>query len=145
MSKRASGDSESKPVQSRARAKLEAICARIEGGTHQNHACALEGVPRQTYYDLLGRDPEAAAMVAKARAVAAEALRARVQLVAEGCGEERANANVLLHLLERAHPEEYGPPKQRLEQSGPDGGPIKTESAVKFYVPVNPRIPTETE
>lgn len=106
----------------RARARLTAICDRIRSGTPINHACALEGVPRSSFYELVGRDEVAALQVAEARAVAAEDMRARLLLVAEGHGEERANANVLLHLLERAHPDEYAPPKQRVETSGPGGG-----------------------
>ena len=106
-------------------ALVERICERIRNGAHVNHACALELLHKRRLYEWLAEDEEIAVMVAAARAEAGEAMRATVQLVAEGHGEERANANVLLHLLERSHPDEYSPPKTRIEQevSGKDGAP----------------------
>ncbi len=40
----------------------------------------------------------------------------------------------MLHLLERAHPEEYAAPPKRLEQSvsGPDGGPQRMALTVSI-------------
>jgi hypothetical protein len=110
------------PVHSRARAKLDAVCERLAGGTPINHACALEGVPRQSFYELIASDEGAALVVAAARAKGAEAYRSSLVLIAEGNGAERANANVLLHLMERLYPDDYAPPKQRVEQTGADGG-----------------------
>lgn len=112
---------------SRVRARLVEICERIASGTPQNHACALEGVPRSSFYALLDSDPEALLQVQAARANAAEAAREELRMVALGGGAPGSNANVLLHLLERAHPDEYAPPKQRVEQTGADGGPQQVE------------------
>lgn len=116
---------------SAAREKLPAICERIREGTHQNHAAALEGIPKRTYYHLLEHDEEAAAMVCAARAVAAESRLKQVEDAALG-KIEGANANVLLHLLERAHPDEYAPPKVRTanEHSGPEGKPMEVRTDV---------------
>lgn len=127
---------------SRARAALGAVCERIRNMTPINRACALEGVPRSSLYALLDADDEARLLVDQARAAAAERdeleLRALIKV-------EAKSANVMLHLMERLYPDDYAPPKTRTEVSGADGGPIKTEAAVQFYVPANPRIPTSAE
>ena len=103
---------------SRARARLDAICERLRAGTPINHACALEGVPRRTFYDLLARDPEAELAVQAARAEAAERLRENIIALAQGGeGNRGANPNVLLHLAERLYPDDYSPPKQRIEST----------------------------
>lgn len=109
----------------RAREALDAICERLRRGTPINHACALENVPRRTFYDLLDADEEAATAVASARAAGAEAYRESLVDIALGNGEEGANANVLLHLMERLYPDDYAPPPKRVEQSGPSGEPIQ--------------------
>jgi hypothetical protein len=111
-----------RPVHSRARAKLAEVCARLRGGTPINHACALEGVPRQSFYELIGSDEDAALQVAAARAEGAEEYRTNLVSLALGGGAERANANVLLHLMERLYPDDYAPPKQRVGLEGGDEG-----------------------
>ena len=118
---------------SRARAKLAAICERIEAGTHQNHAAAEEEVPRSSYYALLEADEDARMRVDRALAKAAAVRKQRVEDAAMG-RIEGANANVLLQLLERAHPDEYAPPKVRTanEHSGPEGKPM--EGAIKITI-----------
>lgn len=116
-----------RPVHSRAREALAAICKRLEGGTPISHACALERVPRQSFYDLLGSDEDAALDVAKARAHGAEDYRSELVLIAKGCGEEGANANVLLHLMERLYPDDYAPAPKALALSGPGGAPVQSE------------------
>lgn len=111
---------------SRARAKLEAICVRVAGRTHVNHACALEGVPRSSLYALIDADEDARLMLDAARAEAAESRRKEIELLALGIpneGMSSPNANVLLHLLERSHPDEYAPPKTRTEVTGAEGKP----------------------
>lgn len=114
----AAGASKASSVHSRARARLDAICERLRGGMAVSHACAVEGVPRQSFYDLIGRDPEAQVAVEAARAEAAEALKANIIALAQGGeGVRGANPNVLLHLLARLYPSEYGPPVQRVEQT----------------------------
>ena len=113
------------PVHSRAREALARICKRLEDGTPISHACALERVPRQSFYDLLGSDEDAALDVAKARAHGAEDYREQLVLIAKGCGEEGANANVLLHLMERLYPDDYAPPKQRVGLEGDGANPVE--------------------
>lgn len=113
---------------SRARAALPAICERLRGGTPVNHAAALEGVPRSSFYALLDADEDAQTLVTAARAEAAERLRANVVQLAQGGEDVRgSNPNVLLHLMERLYPDTYVPPKQRVEQelSGPGGVPVQ--------------------
>ncbi len=109
------------------RARARRVATHVRSGTPINHACALERVPRASFYEWMAQDPQIALDVGEARAVAAEAARRVVLAVALGEGEEGANANVLLHLLERAHPDEYAPPKQRVETTGADGGPQRVE------------------
>lgn len=112
----------------RARAEVvAAICERIRTGTPINHAGALERVAKTTLHLWRHADPEVELLISTARAEAAEAARSELQEVARGKGMPGANANVLLHLLERAHPDEYAPPKQRVETTGADGGPQKIE------------------
>lgn len=127
---------------SRARAKLDAICARIRRRTPINQACALEGVSRSMLYRLIDDDEDAATAIESARSEAALQDEAELRAL---IASESKTANVMLHLMERLYPADYGPPKQRVEQTGADGGPIQTESLVRWYVPANPRIPTGEE
>jgi hypothetical protein len=115
---------------SRARDRLEAICARIANRTPVKHACALEGVAKSSFYWLRDNDPEAELMIARAQAEASEARRIELEQVALGNVPEGVspNANVLLHLLERSDPDNYAPPPKRVEQSGPNGHPIETRN-----------------
>lgn len=122
------------------------ICKSIAAGIDVESACVREGVSKSTYYDWLkrgeaGESPFDEFLEAIDQAMAEVTRRVTYHVVKAAESDWKAGA----WWLERRRGSVYGPPKQRLEQSGPDGGPIKTESAVKFYVPVNPRIPTETE
>jgi hypothetical protein len=104
---------------------LERICERIRKGTPVNHAAALEGWPKQRFYEWLGDDQEARDAVDSARAEGAEGYREQVRELAAFGGPQGSNPNVLLHLMERLYPDEYSPPKTRIEQevSGRDGAP----------------------
>jgi hypothetical protein len=116
---------------SRAREALDAICERLREGTPINHACALEGVPRRSFYDLMEASEESRLAVDAARAYGAEQYRRDlVDIVTTGGKSERSNGNVLLHLMERLYPDEYRPAPQRVENSGPDGGAQRHEVAV---------------
>jgi hypothetical protein len=140
------GAEESNP---RARARADvvaAICERVRGGTHVSHACALEGIAKSTLHEWR-KEPEIEIAVEAARAEAAESRRLQLERIAGGehptvSADDKTfappNPNVLLALLARSHPDEYGQEKQRVEQTGADGAPL----AVQFYVPRNPRIPS---
>jgi hypothetical protein len=128
------------PVHSRAREALPRICKRLEDGTPISHACALERVPRQSFYDLLGSDEDAALDVAKARAHGAEDYREQLVLIAKGCGEEGANANVLLHLMERLYPDDYAPPKQRVGLEGDREAPLELKHSGGIAIDVTSAV-----
>lgn len=114
---------------SRARAALGAICELIRNRTPINRACALENVPRRSFYDLLDADPEARDLVDQARAAAAHADEIELRhLIASGS----KSSNVMLHLMERLYPDDYAPPKQRVEQTGRDGGPQEHKIVVSI-------------
>lgn len=112
--------------------KVNAVCQRIRKGTAINHACAIERVTRSAFYEWLEKDEEIAAQVGEARAHAAELLRRRIVRVALGHAPKGANANALLHLLERGHPDEYSPPKTRVETTGANGGPVRYEGKLEI-------------
>jgi hypothetical protein len=103
-------------------AVVRRVAARVAGEgeappMHVAHAAALEGVHRQRLYEWRRDDPEADLLLHQAAAVAAGKRLAEVRDAALGLldGEHgKANANVLLALLERAHPDEWGPAKQRV-------------------------------
>ena len=108
-------------VDTRARARLEAICGRIAEGTPTSHACALERVPRSSFYKLLEEDEAARVEVDDARAQASETARQHLRtLIAEGVG----TASTLLHYMARQWPQEYAETK-RVEITGAEGGPQK--------------------
>jgi hypothetical protein len=48
------------------------------------------------------------------------------------------NADMGLRVLERIE-RRLAPPKQKLEHTGKDGGPIQTEATVNVYIPDNQR------
>lgn len=116
------------PSDARARARnVAAIAKRIAGGTAINHACALEGVPRSSFYEWIGEDAEFALVIDRARAKDAERRRREIEVHAR---KGNKGANVLLHLLERAHPGEWSEPPKRLQHEGHDGGPVKAAIAL---------------
>jgi hypothetical protein len=117
---------------SRARSRLLEICERIRGGTPINHACALEDVPRSSFYALREADPEADHAVLKAIAFWSEAERQRIEKALDA-GDPKT-ANVRLHRIGIRDPDNYAPPPKRVEQTGKDGGPVKTEVTVRDAV-----------
>lgn len=118
---------------------LSRICERIEGGSPISHACVLEGVSDRALRFLM--DAHEDVYIAVRRAVARK-VAGRLDQFDELVVSDPQAAKALTWLIERMDPGEFAPPKQRVEQTGEDGGPIKTESAVRWYVPRNPRIPT---
>lgn len=115
-------------VEPRARArKIGAVAKRIATGTAIKHACALEGLPCSTFYLWVGEDAELALVVDRARAKDAERRRREIEVHAR---KGNKGANVLLHLLERAHPGEWSEPPKRLQHEGHDGGPVKAAIAL---------------
>lgn len=118
---------------SRARAKLEAICRRIAGGTPINHACALEDVPRSSFYALREADAEVDHEVLKAIAVWSEAERQRIEEALDA-GDPKT-ANVRIHRIGIRDPDNYAPPPKRSEVSGPQGEPIKTQNEHAITIP----------
>lgn len=101
------------------------ICEHIAGAEdgppmHVHHAAVLEGVHRQRLYEWRKADQEIDLMLSRASAIAARKRVAEVREAALGLLDSengKANANVLLSLLERAHPEEWGPARQRIEST----------------------------
>lgn len=102
--------------------RIDAICERIEGGAAIAHACYLEGVTPEALRVRRAMDEDVAYRVGRARAVAVD--RMRLEFMELMRADKRAAA-ILLNYMERADPETYAPPKQRVETSGPDGGPIQ--------------------
>lgn len=117
---------------SRARAKLLEICERIRNGTPVNHACALEDVPRSSFYALREADPEAEFAVAKAIAHWSESERLRIE-DALNAGDPKT-ANVRIHRIGIRDPENYAPPPKRQEVSGPGGSAIEQKHSGEVKV-----------
>lgn len=118
-----SGPAETPRVDARAKLgpeTLARICTRIAGGMPKAHACAKEGVSRQALYQLASRDPEVAAMLEDASDEGAEFYREQVMSAPDDWKR-------WAWLAERLHPDTFGPPKQRVEKTGADGGPQQVE------------------
>lgn len=105
------------------RARARAVIERVRAGSSERAACGLERVPRSLFYEWMAADEELALELERARAASEEDDRARLEeLIAEGA----KTANVQLHKMATRY-RDWAPPKQRVEQSGPNGGPQKVE------------------
>lgn len=112
-----------RPADTRARAaRVAAVAKRIEKGTPVNHACALESVSRAAFYEWIAEDAELATVIAKAKAVAGEREREKLEHLIT---KDKRAANVQLHYLQTRFPDEYPIAKQRVEATGKDDGPVR--------------------
>jgi hypothetical protein len=113
---------------------VESLCKTLSIGVDVHTACLREGIARATYYDWRRRgigtdelepeEPFASFTEAVDRAMANAEARFLAHITKASENDWRAAAWV----LERRNREVYGT-GQRLEISGPDGQPIKTQVA----------------
>lgn len=101
--------------------RIPAVLEHIRGGTPIKNAFALEGIPKRTAYAWMEASEQLKDDVDMARAVASEARRKLF---------EADPSSPLLHYIQTLDPENFPTPAQRVEASGPGGGPIKQEIAV---------------
>jgi hypothetical protein len=105
------------------------------------HICDKVGITRTTHYQWLKDDPAYAAEFERAKERAVESMEeeARRRAVAgvdepvyyqgEVCGAIRKYSDTLLiFMLKAARPKVY---RERFEHSGPDGGPIQVDGAMR--------------
>ena len=115
-------------------------------GGYIETAAAYGGIHRDTLYRWLKRgrakscnEPDLIQFVADYDSAIVKAevlLLTKVQTAAQEDWKPAA------FILERRYPERWG--RQRLELSGPDGGPISFAGDVKFYIPDNGRESKKT-
>ncbi len=121
--RRPKGKQDEKEPALRARARDEvvaAICKRIAAGATIKNACAMERLSKSTLAEWRKDDATVELDVEEARAVKGEVLRMDIDAIANGRREiepgfSTPNANVLLQMLERMEPDEWAPPKQRVD------------------------------
>ncbi len=94
---------------------VERVCARIEGGSDIVSACGHEEVPRATLYEWLAGFEEHALRFDRARAVAADIERDRLDRLID---TDARTANVQLHKMGVLFPDRFAPPTKRIEQVG---------------------------
>jgi hypothetical protein len=109
---------------SRARADtIEAICVHLRRGKPLLVACALERVPRRTFYNW--REDEAVDLeIECARAEGSELHRRRLEKHIRA-GDSKG-ANVRLNLMATLY-DSYAPPKQRVGLEGGEGSPVAVQ------------------
>jgi len=128
----------------------EKICGVLRAGNYVETAAAYVGIAKDTFYRWLRRGARATDAndtteieapyrefhAAVSEAIAASEIR-DVALIAKAATEQWTAA---AWRLERRYPEKWGR-KERHEHSGPEGGPIKTESVAKVeYVALLPEL-----
>ena len=96
-------------------------------------ACRLSGISHTSHYEWIKRAEagdgppfaDYAAATRKAEAIGEDRHLGNIEAAA-GTDAEPGDWRASAWLLERRHPEDYG--KQRMEISGPDGGPVQVQS-----------------
>jgi hypothetical protein len=104
------------------RSKVDAIAAEIRDDLPLYTACRLHGVPRRTMEDAMRRDDPALAPIHAARAEIERKLAKRLDAHAE----EGTPHGATSFKLERMYPDNWKP-AERVEVSGPEGGPTQAE------------------
>lgn len=106
------------------------ICAYIASGATNEDACRLVGIAESSFYGWIKRYPEFSQSIKRATV---QFKRTHLSKIAS---DESWQASAWL--LERRFPDEYGR-RAPVEVTGKDGGPVKLDEAVHFYLPDNGR------
>jgi hypothetical protein len=110
---------------------VDAVVERLRAGQSIARACAEEGVTRSVWYAWLEKDRAMAERVELARGVG---MGVHEDLLDDLIRSGSKGANVQLHRMGTVYPDNYAPPPKRVEQTGKDGGPVKTEVTVRDSV-----------
>jgi hypothetical protein len=125
--------------------RIDALVAAVREGMKRylpfNHALEKAEISERTYYHWrkkwrAGEEPYAT-QVAKVEAVRGELERRLAhrigRLAKSGTKEDSVRLAATKYMLERYYPETWGP-AQKLELTGKDGDPIRTESVARVVV-----------
>lgn len=121
---------------------VDEICRCIEAGMSRKQAVAGL-INESTFYDYInkgdkdiasGKSTVHAEFSKRVKEAEKVFLKRNLKVIEDATADTWTAA---AWLLERRFPDEYG--RNRLEITGKDGEPVKTESAVKIYLPDNGR------
>lgn len=101
----------------------EHLAELLAGGMGRVDSCALAGISYETFTVWMEKKPEFSESIKKAEMICKQRNIARIQ------NASKKNWQAAAWWLERKHPEEFAI-RQKLEHSGPNGGPIPTKSEV---------------
>lgn len=108
-------------------AVIAGICKLIAEGKDRTFACAAHGATDSALRKYRAAHEEVDAALQLAEAQGAEWYRTKIATVPAG-KDATDDWKRWAWLGERIHPSVLAPPKQRVEQTGADGGPIKLET-----------------